>query len=115
MFLYFSYPSSEQLRTIYGLYLTYILDYKRSTSISLRGTNSVEQITDFMIIFFENLKRSFSPIQHSHYIFTPNDLTHWCLGLTRYAEKADEEYLWQVRENIIPIFSLIDLLKKGFR
>jgi hypothetical protein len=33
----------------------------------------------------------FSPVQQNHYVFTPRDLTRWCLGFLRYDLKEDDQ------------------------
>jgi hypothetical protein len=33
----------------------------------------------------------FCPVQQNHYVFTPRDLTQWCLGFLRYDLKEDDQ------------------------
>jgi len=42
-----------------------------------------------MVIIFQ-VKNTFSPVHQNHYLFTPRDLTRWCLGFLRYNLKEDE-------------------------
>jgi len=43
-----------------------------------------------VIILFQ-VKNTFSPVHQNHYLFTPRDLTRWCLGFLRYDLKEDEQ------------------------
>lgn len=42
-----------------------------------------------VVIIFQ-VKNTFSPVHQNHYLFTPRDLTRWCLGFLRYNLKEDE-------------------------
>jgi len=50
-----------------------------------------------MVIVFQ-VKNTFSPVHQNHYLFTPRDLTRWCLGFLRYNLKEDEHSVSLVLE-----------------
>jgi hypothetical protein len=43
------------------------------------------------VITLFQVRNTFSPVHQNHYIFTPRDLTRWCLGFLRYDLKEDEQ------------------------
>lgn len=46
-----------------------------------------------MVRVYVEVKKTFTTIVKSHYIFTPRDLTKWLMGLMRYASGAHQDYM----------------------
>jgi hypothetical protein len=59
-----------------------------------------------MVIIFQ-VKNTFSPVHQNHYLFTPRDLTRWCLGFLRYNLKEDEHSVNLVLEVSALAYSLL--------
>lgn len=58
-----------------------------------------------VVIIFQ-VKNTFSPVHQNHYLFTPRDLTRWCLGFLRYDLKEDEQSVNLVLEVSALAYSL---------
>ncbi|XP_068082912.1 cytoplasmic dynein 2 heavy chain 1 [Anabrus simplex] len=79
-----SYPERDQLKAIYGLYLTHVLHLCVPEHPVWHNSSKVASLASTMIKMYEEIKSTFTPVQQNHYLFTPRDLTRWCLGLFRY-------------------------------
>jgi hypothetical protein len=55
------------------------------------------------------VRNTFSPVRQNHYIFTPRDLTRWCLGFLRYDLKGDEQSVSLVLEVSVLVHVLTHL------
>ncbi|KAK3801155.1 hypothetical protein RRG08_006872 [Elysia crispata] len=78
------YPDRDQLQTIYAAYLKPIL-HRQLARHSVWGSSSkVHALASSMVQFYEQLRARFTVDDHSHYLFTPRDLTQWALALLRY-------------------------------
>jgi hypothetical protein len=88
---FFSYPEKDELSAIYNLYVSHILSQSLSKHPVWKLANKVSTLASSMISIYEEVKATFTPMNHNHYLFTPRDLTRWCLGLFRYNLNADSQ------------------------
>ncbi|CAM4781010.1 unnamed protein product [Rotaria magnacalcarata] len=79
-----NYPNEEQLQMIYANYLRAILQQQLPSHKVWSSHGKIHQLALSMIHVYNELRSQFSQDEHSHYLFTPRDLTHWCLSLLRY-------------------------------
>ncbi|CAF2056597.1 unnamed protein product [Rotaria magnacalcarata] len=79
-----NYPNEEQLQTIYANYLRPILQHQLPNHRVWSSIGKINQLALSMIHIYNELRSRFSQDSHSHYLFTPRDLTRWCLSLLRY-------------------------------
>ncbi|UJR10563.1 hypothetical protein I4U23_014763 [Adineta vaga] len=79
-----NYPNEEQLQIIYANYLQAILAQQLPNHKVWSSHGKVHQLALSMIHVYNELRSKFSQDEHSHYLFTPRDLTRWCLSLLRY-------------------------------
>lgn len=49
-----------------------------------RKRDVIESLSQGMVTVYKEVRNAFTPVQQSHYQFTPRDLTKWVLGLMRY-------------------------------
>ena len=80
-----SYPSDDQLKLIYSIYLRSIF---ASTGMEKHAKWSVKanvyQLASSMVTVYSQVLANFSRDVYGHYLFTPRELTNWCLSLWRY-------------------------------
>jgi dynein heavy chain 1, cytosolic len=69
------YPGQDSLLTIYGTFVKAALH----SSQNLRGYADI--VSSAMVEFFTKSKKRFTPDIHSHYIYSPRELTRWVRGL----------------------------------
>ncbi|KAJ9599678.1 hypothetical protein L9F63_026474, partial [Diploptera punctata] len=86
-----SYPQKDELKAIYGMYMSSILNFCVPKHPIWKSKTKVSSLADSLIKIYEEVKNCFTPMQQNHYLFTPRDLTHWCFGLLRYDLKEDEQ------------------------
>ena len=79
-----NYPNEDQLQLIYSNYLRSILQQQLPNHRLWSSNNKVQQLALSMIHVYNELRSRFSQDLHSHYLFTPRDLTRWCLSFLRY-------------------------------
>ncbi|CAF4638011.1 unnamed protein product [Rotaria sp. Silwood1] len=79
-----NYPDEEQLQIIYANYLRSILQQQLPNHRVWSSSGKINQLALSMIHIYNELRSRFSQDTHSHYLFTPRDLTRWCLSLLRY-------------------------------
>ena len=79
-----NYPDEEQLQIIYSNYLRTIFQHQLPNHRMWSSAGKVQQLALSMIHLYNELRSRFSQDVHSHYLFTPRDLTRWCLSLLRY-------------------------------
>ncbi|OWF37256.1 Cytoplasmic dynein 2 heavy chain 1 [Mizuhopecten yessoensis] len=79
-----SYPDHEQLQTIYSAYLQPIIQRQLSRHPVWGNTSKVHALAGSMVQLYEQLRARFTVDDYSHYLFTPRDLTKWCLNFLRY-------------------------------
>ncbi|XP_047109239.1 cytoplasmic dynein 2 heavy chain 1 [Schistocerca piceifrons] len=79
-----SYPAKEDLKSIYGIYLSRTLSM--SSHPVWHSLSKISALASSMVKIYQDVKLSFQQNQqkNSHYIFTPCDLTHCCMSLARY-------------------------------
>ncbi|XP_022324921.2 cytoplasmic dynein 2 heavy chain 1-like isoform X2 [Crassostrea virginica] len=78
------YPDKEQLQAIYGAYLTPILNRQLGRHPVWGNPAKVYALAGSMVQLYDQLRTRFTVDDYSHYLFTPRDLTNWCLSLLRY-------------------------------
>ncbi|CAF0783257.1 unnamed protein product [Rotaria sordida] len=79
-----NYPNEEQLQIIYANYLRPILQQQLPNHRIWSSSGKIHQLALSMIHIYNELRSRFNQDTHSHYLFTPRDLTRWCLSLLRY-------------------------------
>ncbi|CAF1020652.1 unnamed protein product, partial [Adineta ricciae] len=79
-----NYPDEEQLQIIYSNYLRTIFQHQLPNHRMWSSAGKIQQLALSMIHLYNELRSRFSQDVHSHYLFTPRDLTRWCLSLLRY-------------------------------
>lgn len=79
-----NYPNEDQLQLIYSNYLRSILQQQLPNHRLWSSNTKVQQLALSMIHVYNELRSRFSQDLHSHYLFTPRDLTRWCLSFLRY-------------------------------
>lgn len=77
-------PNKEYLEVVYTSYLGAVLRHISPNSQIWSNESKVGQLAGSMVSIYQQLKQTFSVDDQSHYLFTPRDLTEWCLGLIRY-------------------------------
>ncbi|GMT29045.1 hypothetical protein PFISCL1PPCAC_20342, partial [Pristionchus fissidentatus] len=78
-------PTNEDLNLISTAFLTPILEP------ALNSPQRTTTIASMMVNIFSQVKTSFKSTEHSHYVFTPKDLTKWIVSLMRYELTNDPE------------------------
>ncbi|CAG2190736.1 DNCH2 [Mytilus edulis] len=89
----------DQLQTIYTSYLTPIL-HKQLKKHPVGGSK-IHALAGSMVQLYDQLKSRFTVDDYSHYLFTPRDLTNWCLSLLRYdlnagAKEGSSDHLLEI-------------------
>lgn len=79
-----SYPSKDQLNDIYTAYLKPVLNRLMPKHPIWSQNSKVKLLASTMIEVYSQIKSKFTVDDHSHYLFTPSDLTQWVLSLLRY-------------------------------
>ncbi|CDK26410.1 unnamed protein product [Kuraishia capsulata CBS 1993] len=79
------YPGRESLSHIYRTFIKTTLKLSPGL-VALAG-----ELTEGMIRFYEESKLKFSPMQHSHYVFSPRELTRWVRGIFEALKSSQDE------------------------
>lgn len=84
------YPNSNELSVIYGAYLVPLLQHRDvMKQHPVWGSRArIQQLASCTIQVYEEVRGLFLADDHSHYVFTPRDLTQWCMSLLRYDEAS---------------------------
>ena len=82
--IYFSYPTQEELGTIYGALLTPVLQRSLESHPTWSSPAKASQLAGTMVRVYDEVRQKFKADDFGHYLFTPRDLTRWSLGLLRY-------------------------------
>uniref|UniRef100_H2ZF01 AAA+ ATPase domain-containing protein n=1 Tax=Ciona savignyi TaxID=51511 RepID=H2ZF01_CIOSA len=82
------YADTNELSAIYTAYLTPVLHHRPALQRHpVWGSPSkVQQLATSMVQVYEQMRKSYLSDDHGHYLFTPRDLTSWCVSLMRYDE-----------------------------
>lgn len=78
------YLPREQLQTVYDTYLQPVLSKHLSKHPVWFNPAKIHAIACSMVKVYEQVRERFSPDDHSHYLFSPRDLTRWVLAFLRY-------------------------------
>lgn len=78
-------PESDQLLALYHNYLSLLMRTHWPRHPVASNPKEVEALANGMVRVYNEVRKTFTPVTHSHYLFTPRDLTKWTLGLMRYA------------------------------
>ncbi|CAL8110340.1 unnamed protein product [Orchesella dallaii] len=85
-------PEPDQFFTICNNYLSSLFQNCMSEHPITKRAEAIESIPRGMVTVYKEVRNAFTPVQQSHYQFTPRDLTKWVLGLMRYdVQKNGEE------------------------
>ena len=84
-------PDKEQLETVYSSYLYTVLKDIVPGHPVWANPGKVSSLSSSMVNIYQQLKSSFSVDDNNHYLFTPRDLTRWCLGMLRYKLEENEK------------------------
>ena len=79
-----SYPSDDQLKLIYSTFLKGILSSTMGKHPKWSLSANVYQLAQSMVALYSQVQTKFSRDTYGHYMFTPRELTNWCLSLFRY-------------------------------
>ncbi|KAK3929891.1 Cytoplasmic dynein 2 heavy chain 1 [Frankliniella fusca] len=77
-------PENDELKSIYNLYMKAIFRQCVPAHPVWSATNKVAAFVNSLIHIYSEVCSTFTPMKQNHYLFTPRDLTQWCLGLLRY-------------------------------
>ncbi|XP_022103094.1 cytoplasmic dynein 2 heavy chain 1-like isoform X1 [Acanthaster planci] len=78
------YADQDQLQAIYSTYLKAVIHTRLPSHPVWGSVSKISQLARSMLQVYEQTRAKFSIDEHSHYLFTPRDLTQWVLGLLRY-------------------------------
>nr|CAD7413402.1 unnamed protein product [Timema cristinae] len=93
-----SYPERDQLKSMYNLYLSHIMAQCLPNHSNWGNATKIASLATTMITVYEEVKVSLTPMQQNHYLFTPKDLTRWCLAMLRYNLKQEDPSVNSVLE-----------------
>ncbi|XP_069679211.1 cytoplasmic dynein 2 heavy chain 1 isoform X2 [Periplaneta americana] len=96
-----SYPEREEMKSIYHIYMSSILNSCVPQHPVWKSATKVTNLAGSIIKIYEEVKNTFTPVQQNHYLYTPRDLTRWCLGLMRYDFKEDDQSTNRVLEILV--------------
>ncbi|CAK8696967.1 unnamed protein product [Clavelina lepadiformis] len=84
------YESSEELSAIYTAYLTPILHHRPTLQRHpVWGSSArIQLLATSMVQIYDQVRKVFLSDDHGHYLFTPRDLTSWCMALIRYDQTS---------------------------
>nr|CAB3240329.1 cytoplasmic dynein 2 heavy chain 1-like [Phallusia mammillata] len=80
------YADTDELCSIYTAYLTPVLHHHTALQRHpVWGSAArVQQLASSMVQIYEQVRKVFLSDDHGHYLFTPRDLTKWCMAMIRY-------------------------------
>ncbi|XP_063970614.1 cytoplasmic dynein 2 heavy chain 1 [Lytechinus pictus] len=96
------YADREQLQGIYSAYLRPVLHRTLGNHPVWSSPSKVSMLAGSMISIYEQVRSKFTIDDHSHYLFTPRDLTQWVLGLLRYDLGGSSE---STSEHVLEVLS----------
>jgi len=76
------YPSNEELTPVYTEFVKVLLSHPNFAGGKM--ASSSKKIAQFLIELYSTVRSKFSIDDHSHYLFTPRDITGLCFNLLRY-------------------------------
>lgn len=79
-----SYPTDDQLKLIYSTYLRNIISTSMDKHPKWSSNANIYQLASSMVSIYSQVLSKFSRDDYGHYLFTPRELTKWCLSLLRY-------------------------------
>jgi dynein heavy chain 2 len=87
--LYVDHTDREQLQGVYNAYLSPILSERAGGDPQWASPKNVMRLAGSMLAVYDGMRERFSRDDHSHYLFSPKNLTEWVLGLLRYDLAAE--------------------------
>ena len=84
-------PDKDQLETIYSSYLYTVLKEIVPGHPVWANPGKVSSLASSMVNIYQQFKSAFSVDDNNHYLFTPRDLTRWCLGILRYRIEENDK------------------------
>ncbi|XP_046395709.1 cytoplasmic dynein 2 heavy chain 1 [Ischnura elegans] len=78
------YPDHEQLTAIYTTCLFDVFEDWLPNHPYLKSSGKLSLIVETVMRIYQEVKNTFSTVEHNHYVFSPVDITRWCLALKRY-------------------------------
>ena len=79
---YMEYPTNEELTPVYSEFVKTLLSHPNFAGGKM--ANSSKKIAQFLIELYSQTRSKFSIDDHSHYLFTPRDMTGLVFNLLRY-------------------------------
>ncbi|KAJ3116477.1 Cytoplasmic dynein 2 heavy chain 1 [Phlyctochytrium bullatum] len=86
---YIGYSDREQLQTVYRILCQPVISSFFPSHKVWGLPRNVQRLSATMVQLYDQVTQKFTVDQCPHYVFTPRDLSHWVIGLTRY-EYSDE-------------------------
>eukprot|EP00760_Papus_ankaliazontas_P016261 PhM_4_TR16775/c0_g1_i1/m.22691/K10414/DYNC2H, DNCH2; dynein heavy chain 2, cytosolic len=89
--MYMSYPNKTDMESIYGEIMYTLLNAPPlNKNPTWGGGKGAAELAKVLTGVYEQVQRKYNVDNHSHYIFTPRDVTTWALNLTLYdTDNAD--------------------------
>ena len=84
-------PEKEQLDAIYSSYLYTALKEVVPGHPVWANPGKVSSLSSSMVNIYKQFKNTFSVDDNNHYLFTPRDLTRWCMGILRYKLEGNDK------------------------
>ncbi|XP_071452948.1 cytoplasmic dynein 2 heavy chain 1 [Hetaerina americana] len=78
------YPDKEQLSAIYNTCMSHVIGDWLPKHSNLKSSGKLSLMVECIIRVYLEVKNNFSAVDQSHYVFSPVDITRWCLALRRY-------------------------------
>lgn len=80
------YADTDELCSIYAACLTPVLHHHPALQRHpVWGSSArIQQLASSMVQIYEQVRKVFLSDDHGHYLFTPRDLTKWCMSMIRY-------------------------------
>ena len=76
------YPTNEELAPVYGEFLRTLLSHPGYAGGKM--ASSSKKVAQFIIELYSQVRQKFSIDDHSHYLFTPRDITGLVFNVLRY-------------------------------
>ncbi len=73
-------PDREQLQIVYSSYLGAVMRDQAPGHPVWSQESKTGQLASTMVEIFQQLRKTYSVDDHSHYLFTPRHLTEWTIG-----------------------------------
>jgi len=82
---YIPYPPKNQLQEVYCEYLGVLMNLPPlDKNPTWGGGKNADELSNTLVAVYDAVKVKFTQEQHSHYLFTPRDLTNWVINLLNY-------------------------------